>query len=196
MKYVRGFTLLEVLVTVVVVSIGFLGIAMMQVTGVRSTNASVYRLQASMKLDDITERIRNNPTAVINNHFMSINAPSGVSCDAAPDQYCEEYSQDPTKSMGPSPIVAAESCSPEELAQFDIVTWFCGVQSYDGLTGGVTTILPNASATIACVDSTTSDNDDCTNDSPHTITINWDELDPSLSDTEAVSRSVSATIYL
>jgi len=56
----RGFTLVEVLVTVVVISVGLLGIAALQTTSLRSNHESYLRTQATAFADDIIDRIRSN----------------------------------------------------------------------------------------------------------------------------------------
>jgi type IV pilus assembly protein PilV len=56
----RGFTLVEVLVTVVVISVGLLGIVALQVITLRSNHESYLRTQATALADDIIDRIRCN----------------------------------------------------------------------------------------------------------------------------------------
>jgi type IV pilus assembly protein PilV len=55
-----GFSLIEVLVTTVIVSVGLLGIAALQLTSIRSNYSSFARGQASAMADDILDRIRAN----------------------------------------------------------------------------------------------------------------------------------------
>lgn len=56
----RGFTLVEVLVTVVVISVGLLGIVALQVISLRNNHESYLRTQATALADDIIDRIRSN----------------------------------------------------------------------------------------------------------------------------------------
>ena len=56
----RGFTLIEVLVTVVVISVGLLGIVALQVVSLRNNHESYLRTQATALADDIIDRIRSN----------------------------------------------------------------------------------------------------------------------------------------
>jgi len=56
----RGFTLVEVLVTVLVISVGLLGIVALQVVTLRSNHQSYVRTQATALADDIIDRIRAN----------------------------------------------------------------------------------------------------------------------------------------
>jgi len=56
----RGFSLIEVLVAVVVLSIGLLGLAALQVSGLRVGQSSFYRAQAAQFATDMADRMRAN----------------------------------------------------------------------------------------------------------------------------------------
>lgn len=56
----RGMSLVEVLVTLVLISVGLLGVAALQVTSLKSNQESYARSQASALASDIMERIRAN----------------------------------------------------------------------------------------------------------------------------------------
>ncbi len=56
----RGFSLVEVLVSVVVLSIGLLGLASLQVSGLRVGQSSFYRAQAAQLATDMADRLRAN----------------------------------------------------------------------------------------------------------------------------------------
>jgi type IV pilus assembly protein PilV len=57
-----GFTLLEVMVALVIISIGLLGIIGMQMTSLKNSNSSAYRSIAVWQLQDMAEKIRSNRT--------------------------------------------------------------------------------------------------------------------------------------
>jgi type IV pilus assembly protein PilV len=59
----RGFTLIEALVALIVLSIGLLGVAGMQIAGLRANLSAASRTQASYLADDILDRMRANYTA-------------------------------------------------------------------------------------------------------------------------------------
>ena len=61
---IGGFTLLEVLVALVVLSIGLLGLAGLQLTSVTNTRDAYYRSQALMLSYDIADRMRANWTQI------------------------------------------------------------------------------------------------------------------------------------
>lgn len=56
----QGFSLIEVLVAVVVLSIGLLGLAALQVSGLRVGQSSFYRAQAAQLATDMADRMRAN----------------------------------------------------------------------------------------------------------------------------------------
>jgi len=58
-----GFTLLEVMIALVIFSIGLLGLAGMQAAGIRNNQISHTRTVASQLVYDMADRIRNNRTA-------------------------------------------------------------------------------------------------------------------------------------
>lgn len=59
----RGFTLIEILVTLVLISVGLLGVAALQLTTLRGNQESYVRSQASVLVADILDRMRANPVA-------------------------------------------------------------------------------------------------------------------------------------
>ena len=63
-KYNSGFTLIETLVSMIVISVGMLGIAAMYVEGLRAGKSSVFRTEAVNLVSDMADRIRANPTAL------------------------------------------------------------------------------------------------------------------------------------
>jgi len=188
----RGFTMVEVLVTIIILSIGLLGVAALQVTGMRSVNSASHRTHATILVDDIAERMRANPTAVDSNLYMGVDS-AAIDCAVIPGTYCGEFYDTAT-----STITAAATCNPTQLATFDISIWYCGVQSSGVLTGGVQSVLPQASATITCVDTdppSGADGDACTNNSPHVISLSWSELNPNrTSATASTTQTLAVTI--
>ncbi len=186
----RGFTMVEVLVTIIILAIGLLGVAALQLTGMRSVNAASHRTQAALLIDDISERMRANRVAVDNNLFMAVDSAVNINCAAVPAPYCGEFNN--------GGAVAATSCNSTQLAAFDISTWYCGVSSGGALTGGVQALLPQPTATITCVDTdppSGADGDLCTNNSDHIVSLSWNEVNPNQTDANAtVTQTLAVTI--
>lgn len=84
----RGFTLLELLVALLVLSFGLLGMAGLQATGLRNNNNALQRTHASVLALDIIERMRANRTAAANGDYdlpMSDDPPTSASSQAETD---------------------------------------------------------------------------------------------------------------
>ena len=64
-KVSGGFTLLEVLITVVIFSVGLLGLAGLQATGIKLNHSSLLRTQATLLAYDIADCMRANRDAAI-----------------------------------------------------------------------------------------------------------------------------------
>lgn len=61
----RGMTLIEVLVTLVIISVGLLGVAALQLTTVRNNQDAFVRSQAAVLASDMLDRIRANRAAAM-----------------------------------------------------------------------------------------------------------------------------------
>lgn len=79
----RGFSLIEVLVALLVLSIGLLGLAMLQVQGMRANTDAYLRTQATMLAYDLIDRMRINNVAAQTGAYTASAAPTGVTnCEA------------------------------------------------------------------------------------------------------------------
>lgn len=175
-----GFTLVEILVTMIVMTIGFLGLAGLQATALRSNSGATLQTQAVIYINDMAERIRANPLGVAdtvipvpNHQFAAVDSTVNINCNALPAPYCEEYWDE-----GTNAVVPAQNCNSAQLAAFDINTWFCGgardpadpTNRGPGINNQLGT---QASVSITCNDNNAADADPCSPSSPHTIAINW-----------------------
>lgn len=97
----RGQTLIEVLVTVVVMSLGMLGMAGLQVQALQGNQQAHLDTVAANQVQDMAARIRANPAGVTTNSYDALGASIPT-----PGKNC--YSQ---------------SCTPGELAVFDHAQW-------------------------------------------------------------------------
>ena len=75
-----GFTLLEVLVSIIILSIGLLGMAGMMALGMKSNHIASYRSQATFLADDILDRMRANKTLALASQY---DKALGGGCPAA-----------------------------------------------------------------------------------------------------------------
>jgi type IV pilus assembly protein PilV len=65
----RGFSMVEVLVTMVIIAFGLLGVAGLLTTGLRNNQSSQLRTQASVLAYDMAERMRANRPAALNGEY-------------------------------------------------------------------------------------------------------------------------------
>jgi type IV pilus assembly protein PilV len=81
----QGLSLIEILVTLVVTSLGLLGIGVLQARGLQSNQDGYLYSQASALAYDMAERIRVNvPAAVAGNYNTTMsNAPAAADCVSA-----------------------------------------------------------------------------------------------------------------
>ncbi|HUD96643.1 MAG TPA: type IV pilus modification protein PilV [Woeseiaceae bacterium] len=82
----RGFSLIEVLIALIIMSVGMLGIAGLYVHGMQAGRTSTFRHHAVMLAGDVADRIRANPLgradyegAGANNNCVG----GGINCTAA-----------------------------------------------------------------------------------------------------------------
>ena len=84
-KTSRGFTLLEVLVALVVLSIGLLGLSGMQTSSLRNNHSAMLRSQATAAVNDILDRMRaNRDSAVDGDYDINYGAtPTAATCSGS-----------------------------------------------------------------------------------------------------------------
>ncbi len=74
-----GTTLLEILVSLVVVALGLLGLASLQAVSLKSNNTAYYRSQATMLAYDIVDRMRANRAVAVNSGSYNISFTTSAS---------------------------------------------------------------------------------------------------------------------
>jgi len=63
-RHVRGLTLIEVLVTMVLLGVGLLGLAGLQLRGMQVNQGSTFRSQAAILAEDLADRMRTDAATV------------------------------------------------------------------------------------------------------------------------------------
>ncbi|PVY89775.1 type IV pilus assembly protein PilV [Acidovorax sp. 99] len=104
LKTQRGFSLLEVLVAIVVMTLGILGILGVQMRTLTDTQAGVRRGQAIRFIEDLGERLESSPDALNNlvNYKVAL-------ADALPTDTSE--------------CCTSAACNPTDLAACDLRQW-------------------------------------------------------------------------
>jgi type IV pilus assembly protein PilV len=76
-----GITLIEILVSIVIFAIGLLGVAALQIVGLKNTHSSSLHTQATTSATDILDRMRINRSAALAGDYdiaLSASAPSVI----------------------------------------------------------------------------------------------------------------------
>ncbi len=94
----NGFTLIEVMVAVLVLSIGLLGIASLQATSLRNNNDASMQTRASYMASDMADRMRANAASVNAYPAATLATPAVGDCTTA-------------------------SCTPTQMVDNDVAEW-------------------------------------------------------------------------
>ena len=136
----RGLTLIEVLVTLTILSVGLLGVAGLQGIAKRSTHQAYQRTLATQLVDGVIERIRANPTAAASYH-TGTGSPLGTGPEGETGKGGKKGGKETGK---PSPDCSGVNvCTDAQLAAHDLWAWG---QMIDGAT--VTRVVDGDSTNI------------------------------------------------
>ncbi len=111
---IQGFTLVEVLIALIIMSVGMLGIAGLYVHSMQAGRTSLFRHNAVIMAGDIADRIRANPRAAV--AYIGAGADNGC-------------------------VNGGVNCTPAQMAAHDILLW--DQQALDTLPNGDVTIIFN-----------------------------------------------------
>ena len=100
-----GFSLIEVLVSMVVLSIGLLGLAGMQANGLKNNHSAYLKTQSTALAADMMDRIRANMEGVRKGTYNNISISPNTS---------NPYSD---------PDCFSSGCGASQIAQFDAYDW-------------------------------------------------------------------------
>lgn len=161
----RGFTLLEVLVAVVILGVGLLGVAGLQVLSVKNTHSAYMRSQATFLAYDIIDSIRANPNA--------ITAYDNIAFGTAPaaNQDCD----------------GSTACTTAQLAVHDLNIWKCSLGRWNSHSTcgssnlNMTGLLPVGEGSVDVNNGTTE----------VTVTIQWvDDRDGTTTESLAINTQI------
>lgn len=116
---VAGFTLIEVLVVILVLTFGLLGIAALQANTAKYKINSWARSAASVQFGDLADRIRANP-AQAGGRF---NAAAGTVTAASTYVFADTWAQQAADPPAPAVNCLTTVCTPVQRAAFDIVAF-------------------------------------------------------------------------
>lgn len=133
----QGFTMIEVLITVAITSVGLWGLISMQLQATKSVMSSDSRSKAIWVMNDLVNRIRANEVA-------DYSLENEISCTAFPEnlKVCATYHN------GSDTVAADTSCTSDELATFDTWEVLCGMPNSQNAETGSSSTLNNPSLSI------------------------------------------------
>ena len=141
----KGFTLIEILVTVFVLAFGLLGFAALQTEGVKNNRVAELRTEANQAAYNIADRIRANVAGAVNGSYVAAAAPGvGYNCETS---------------------FVANRCSSAQMANADLDRWFASLGD----------VLPSGTGAITCTDADAADADACSRGSLYSIDVTWEE---------------------
>lgn len=103
-----GFTLVEVLVAVLIISIGMLGVARLVLAAVTANNSAYFRTQAANLAYSILDQIRANRAAASTSPGYKVSYGTYSSSGASPGYTC---------------LGAGNTCTPTQIVQYNLYTW-------------------------------------------------------------------------
>ncbi len=112
----KGFTLLEVLIALLVLSIGLLGLAGLEIFGLKYNFQSYERTQATMLISEMADRMRANPIGVIAGNY------DAIALDSNP--------------VAGAPNCAVVICDSTGIADYDVDQWKRSLSAPKMLTQG------------------------------------------------------------
>ncbi len=129
----RGFSMIEVMVTLVIVALGLLGVSKLQAASVSNTQVSRVRAMLSLQAGSLAAAMHANPAfwasgvapASFTVAAATVNDSSGVLNAALNEGACAG---------------AADACTPAEIAALDVQTWASNLNAQ----------MPTYSGTVTC----------------------------------------------
>lgn len=128
MKGMRGFSLVEVLVTWVLIATGVLGMAKMQATALSNTQTARVRSLIALQAGSLAAAMRANPA-----YWAAGKAPATFSAAGT-------RISDPSGVLDDPVACATSLCTPAQLAAYDVQNWVATINAH----------FPSYAATVNC----------------------------------------------
>jgi type IV pilus assembly protein PilV len=162
----QGLTLIEVLITLLIMATGLMGLAALQVHTVKESMDTSRRSQGVWLVEELIARMRVNPAGAESGGYTTA-ANNANLCTAGPAKHCADYFSGTAKSG------AATDCSADDMAGFDVWQVMCGYDN-DGIVSGNNDSINITAFDLDCADSDTTDTSSCSPRSPFTLTLSWE----------------------
>lgn len=163
----QGVGLIEILVTLLIMTVGLLGVAALQFTGSFANKDAINRTQAELVAQQVAERLRaaarpatqRDGIVVADTYFTTTNYNfSGLSCAGASPYRCHCLSL-------PAGIPDCEGamCTEDDMAVYDGWALSCATVQTN----------PNMTLDVTCADNDGGDGDACSAGSRIQVTVKW-----------------------
>ncbi len=144
-RILRGFTLVEVLVSLVILSVGLLGLAGLHLSGLRDNESAYLRSQATLQAYDMVDRMRANLAGLEAGGYNAITGP------------------------GSDPGCLAVDCTPLQMAASDAFQW--NTANAGLLPNGNGTVAGAGAGTVFTITVTWDDNKSGSADTQFVVTV-------------------------
>jgi len=109
-KTQSGFTLIETLVSLIIISLGILGFALLQIESLKAAKTATERSRAIHFASNMMDQIRTNKTMI-----DEYSTPLGNSSTLTQPKSCADENS--------TAATTTPKCQPEEMAAYEIWTW-------------------------------------------------------------------------
>ena len=163
----QGLGLIEVLITLFILSIGLLGVASLQLVGSFTNSAALNRSDATMQVQQLSERLQASalqslsaPGRIVDNQYFAADNWNfaGLACDESNPWQCHC-----TARPVAIPDCDANQCSTAEMARYDGWQVSCAAVKSN----------PSAQLAVTCADINALDGQSCSAGSTLQIILRW-----------------------
>ncbi|HUI62176.1 MAG TPA: type IV pilus modification protein PilV [Steroidobacteraceae bacterium] len=166
----QGFSLVEVLVALIVLSVGLLGIARMQSLAMSSTTVASKRSMAAIEASSLAAAMHEN------RGYWTSSDPSGATITLSGTTYSYAGAANLSAAAGSNCAVPGTPCTPAGVAAYDLANWASILQG----------LLPNDSAVVAC---------GAVTPVTCTIQISWSENTVNVNKTQVAAAALQNSSY-
>jgi len=168
MRRQRGFSMVEVLVSLIIIAVGMLGLAKIQALAYANTGIASQQSLAAVQAASMASAMRAN-----HSYWSTVSLTTAFSYTA------NALVPAVSNTLATTTNYCTSSCTPTLLAEYDVQTWVTAVNG----------VLPNPISTIYCpVPSPTGSAPGCY------ITLKWQEENVAIN-TNAVGNTMTAPSY-
>ena len=176
----QGTTLVEVMIAAIIIGIGLLGIASLQMKAMQASTDAEHRARATDIAVSLADSMRANLLANTKSGSDYISATAWNSCPSAPANECAMH-------VDAADATGVVQCNPAQMAAFDLYEARCAPDR------GAKKALPDGKLTVTCNDWITTDTDPCSPGSEMLITISWSTREEVL-DTGKKEESITMAV--